>query len=76
MWTRFRSAKKSKEVFHGKISPPPRPTLASPKPATVVALEQLWTRIPLARQQELLRQLTRMLAQRLAPPDSKEEADE
>jgi len=39
-------------------------------------LEQLWTRIPHARRQELLGQLTRILAQRLIPPSNKEEADE
>jgi hypothetical protein len=39
-------------------------------------LEQLWTRLPPMRRQELLGQLTRILAQRLAPPDMKEEADE
>lgn len=42
----------------------------------MVPLEQLWTRLPLIRRQELLGQLTRILAQRLAPPDSKEEADD
>jgi hypothetical protein len=39
-------------------------------------LEQLWTRLPPMQRQELLGQLTRILAQRLAPADSKEEADE
>ena len=42
----------------------------------MVPLEKLWTRIPPVQRQELLGQLTRILAQRLAPPDSKEEADE
>ena len=42
----------------------------------VVPLEQLWTQIPHARRQELLGQLTRILAQRLIPPSNKEEADE
>jgi hypothetical protein len=41
-----------------------------------VPLEQLWTQLPLVRRQETLLQLTRMLAQRLAPPDRKEAADE
>jgi hypothetical protein len=44
--------------------------------ATVVPLDQLWQRIPATRQQELLGQLTRILAQRLAPPLNQEEADE
>jgi hypothetical protein len=44
--------------------------------ATIVPLEQLWTRLPPIRQQELLRQLTRILAQRLLPAESKEAADE
>jgi hypothetical protein len=38
-------------------------------------LEQLWTHLPPNRRQELLDQLTRMVAQRLMPPD-KEEADD
>jgi hypothetical protein len=42
----------------------------------VVPLDQLWTRIPRTRRQELLEQLSRILAQQLAPPSSKEEADE
>jgi hypothetical protein len=42
----------------------------------VVPLEQLWMRIPQTRRQELLGQLTRILAQQLAPLSSKEEADE
>lgn len=42
----------------------------------MVPLEQLWTRLPPIRRQELLGQLTRILAQRLAPSDSKEEADD
>ena len=42
----------------------------------MVPLEQLWTRIPPIRRQELLGQLTRILAQRLAPPTSKEPTDE
>jgi hypothetical protein len=46
------------------------------QPATVVPLEQLWTQLPPIRRQELLGQLTRILAQRLAPPTSKEAADE
>jgi len=42
----------------------------------VVSLEQLWTRLAQIRRQELLGQLTRILAQRLAPPTNKEQADE
>ena len=56
--------------------PPPRGSITAPQPATVVPLEQLWTRIPKTRQRELLGQLTRILAQRMAPPSSKGEADE
>jgi len=43
-------------------------------PATV-PLEQLWIRLPHVQRQELLGQLTRILAQQL-PPSSKEAADE
>jgi hypothetical protein len=39
-------------------------------------LEQLWMRLPPIARQELLVQLTRILAQRLSPPSSKEAADE
>jgi len=42
----------------------------------VVPLEQLWTRLPRTRQQELIGQLTRVLTQRLTPPNDEEEADE
>jgi hypothetical protein len=66
----------SKEAPHGSISPPPRRTSDPPELATIVPLEQLWTRLPPIRRQELLGQLTRILAQRLAPPDNKEAADE
>lgn len=44
--------------------------------ATIVPLDQLWTKLPPARRQELLGQLTRILAQRLAPLGGKEAADE
>jgi hypothetical protein len=57
-------------------TPPPRQTITLPEPATIVPLEQLWTRLSATRRQELLRPLTRILAQRLAPRDSKEVADE
>jgi len=66
----------SKEAPHGPTSPPPRGSITTPQPATVVPLEQLWTRIPKARQRELLGQLTRILAQRMVPPSSKGEANE
>ncbi len=65
----------SKEAQHGIASPPPRQTISSLKPPTVVPLEQLFTRLPQVKRQELLRQLAQILAQRLAPPN-KEEADE
>jgi hypothetical protein len=42
----------------------------------VVPLEQLWRRLPLERRQELLGQLTRIVAQRLAAPPRKEAAHE
>ena len=42
----------------------------------VVPLEQLWYQLPITRRQELLTQLAQILAQRLAPPNSKEEADD
>lgn len=57
-------------------APPPRQTITPPELATVVPLEQLWTRLQPVRRQELLGQLTRILVQRLAPRDSKEVADE
>ena len=56
--------------------PPPRPTNAPPELATIVPLEQLWTRLSQSQRQELLGQLTRILAQRLVPPERKETADE
>jgi hypothetical protein len=65
----------SKEAQHGNHRPPPRQPTDPAEPTVVVPLEQLWTRMPPNRRQELLGQLTRILAQRLAPP-SKEEADE
>ena len=69
-------ANTSKEAQDGPTSPPPRRPITAPQPAMVVPLEQLWTRIPHARRQELLEQLSRILAQQLAPPSSEEEADE
>lgn len=69
-------ANTSKEAQHGRIRPPPRPTIAPPSPATTVPLDQLWTQLLPTRRQELLAQLTRILAQRLIPLDSEEAADE
>lgn len=66
----------SKEAPDANVCPPPRPTKTPRPAATVVPLEQLWNQLPIAKRQELLRHLTRILAQRLAPPSSKEEADE
>jgi hypothetical protein len=43
--------------------------------AITLPLEQLWNQLPQLRRQELLGQLTRMVAQRLAP-SAKEVADE
>ena len=66
----------SKEAQYGPAHPPPRGPVSTTQPATIVPLEQLWTRIPRPRRQELLEQLSRILAQQLAPPSSEEEADE
>jgi len=66
----------SKEAQNGPANPPPRGPIDPPQSATIVPLDQLWTWIPHARRQELLGQLTRILARQLAPPNSKEEADE
>jgi hypothetical protein len=66
----------SKEALHVTTGPPPRlPETPSPQ-ATVVPLDQLWTRIPSARRQELLGHLTRILAPQLAALPKKEAADE
>jgi hypothetical protein len=71
----------SKEARYGNPRPlrsrcpPPRRTTAPAELASTVPLDQLWSRIPPIRRQELLGQLTRILAQRLAPP-GREEADE
>jgi len=72
----FPQANTSKEAQHGQIGPPPRQTITPSELATVVPLEQLWKRLPQMTRQELLGQLTRILAQRLAALDSKEAADE
>jgi hypothetical protein len=72
----FLQANTSKEAQHGHIGPPPRQTITPSELATVVPLEQLWARLQPTKRQELLGHLTRMLAQRLAPCDSKEVADE
>jgi hypothetical protein len=76
MLATFRHLLTSKEAQHGITGPPPRSTSAPSHPATVVPLEQLWTRLPQIQRQELLGQLTRILAQRLAPADRKEATDE
>jgi hypothetical protein len=44
--------------------------------AITLPLEQLWGQLPQPRRQELLKQLTRIVAQRLAPSQAKEVADE
>jgi hypothetical protein len=72
----FLKASKSKEAHHVRTRPPPRPTSAPPEAATIVPLDQLWIQIPQMRQQELFGHLIRILAQRLASPDSEEAADE
>jgi len=41
-----------------------------------VPLDQLWKQLSPSKQQELLGQLTRILAQRLVPPSSQGETDE
>jgi hypothetical protein len=64
------------EAQYAISSPPPRPTTDSLESVTTIPLEQLWTRLPPTRQRELLAQLTRILAQRLTPPNNKEESDE
>ena len=76
MLATFRLLTTSKEAQHGIPSPPPRLTNAPSRPATVVPLEQLWAQLPQIRRQELVGQLTRILAQRLAPHERKEATDE
>ena len=66
----------SKEAQHVIPDPPPRPVTPSSQPTLVVRLEQLWTQIPQVQRQAVLRQLTRMLAQQMAPRSSQEGADE
>jgi hypothetical protein len=66
----------SKEAPHVTIGSPPRLPETSSPAAMVVPLDQLWTRIPPARRQELLGQLTRILARQLAAPTRKEAANE
>jgi len=44
--------------------------------AITLPLEQLWSQLPQLKRQELLRQLTRIVAQRLASSPAKEVADE
>ncbi len=66
----------SKEAPHVNPHSPPRPAISPAEAATIVPLDQLWTKLPQARRQELLGQLTRILAQRLASLGGKEVADE
>ena len=56
--------------------PPPRPEIVPPELAITLPLEQLWSQLPQLKRQELLRQLTRIVAQRLASSPAKEVADE
>jgi hypothetical protein len=65
----------SMEAQHAVRRPPPRPTITLAESVTSMPLEQLWTRLPQSKRQELLTHLTRMLAQRLASL-REEEADE
>ena len=64
--------KLSKEALNAETRTPPRRTKAAERlknassARATVPLEQLWTRIPSIPQQEILRRLTQMLAQRLA----------
>jgi hypothetical protein len=44
--------------------------------AITLPLEQLWNQLPQLRRQELLRQLTRIVVQRLASSRTKEASDE
>ena len=65
----------SKEAHH--VIPCPPPFALNPTSSTqVVPLDQLWSQIPLAQRQEVLRQLTQMMAQRLAHPARREAGDE
>lgn len=66
----------SKEAPYVTSRSPPRPPIDRPQLATVVPLDQLWTRVPPARRQEVLGQLARILAKQLARPIGKEGADE
>ena len=72
--------KLSKEALNGKTRPPPRRTKVAERPnnassgTATVPLEQLWMRIPSIPQQEILRRLTQMLAQRLAAGNEATEA--
>lgn len=72
----FLQATRSKEAHNGNLCPPPRQSIVLPEQATIVPLEQLWMQLPQICRQELLGHLTRMVAQRLAPPDEQEAVDE
>ena len=71
----------SKEALNAKSRAPPRRTKVAGQSQTVakatetVPLELLWMRIPSIQQQETLRRLTQMLAQRLATPENTLEAN-
>lgn len=65
----------SKEAMNARSRAPPRrrkvaaPSKIDSMAAESVPLELLWTRIPTLQQQEILRRLTQMLAQRLVVRD-------
>lgn len=65
----------SMEAMNARSRAPPRrrkiavPSKIDSMAAETVPLELLWTRIPTRQQQETLRRLTQMLAQRLATRD-------
>ena len=57
--------------------PPPRQSIPQRQSTTtVVPLDQLWTQIPQTPRQEVLQQLTLLLAKQLAPLTNKEDADD
>jgi len=66
----------SKEAHDVVLCPPPRSAIVPRESAVSLPLEQLWNRLPPLRQQELLKQLTRLVAQRLDPSRSQEAAHE
>lgn len=56
----------SKEAHYVHPGSPPRPADCPGETATIVRLDQLWSQLPALRRQELLGQLTKILAQRWA----------